>query len=146
MPQQTITITPQGPLITLMVGISIPRQTALKSADLPIASPVPATLLVDTGASCTVLDEEIIQLLNLQPTGSIDVHTPSTGAAAVPRNQYDILLAIGGAGAMKVIATLPIVGSDFSAQGINGLLGRDVLSHGSMFYDGIAGRSTLCLF
>jgi hypothetical protein len=36
----------------------------------------------------------------------------------------------------RVSLMIPVIESDFSTQGIRGLIGRDVLSHGTLWYDG----------
>jgi hypothetical protein len=51
---------------------------------------------------------------------------------------YDIGLIIpsNGVGAPHFTPNLPVLGSDFSASGIDGLLGRDVLRQCRMTYSG----------
>jgi hypothetical protein len=84
----------------------------------------------------TCLCSSVIQQLGLQPTGSIDIHTPSTGNAAHQCSTYDVDLIFPGNPAPKHIAALPVVESDFAAQGIQGLIGRDVLRDFRMTYSG----------
>jgi hypothetical protein len=97
---------------------------------------VTARLLVDTGASHTCLDCAVIQKLGLIPTGQISVHTPTTGGTAQAINQYDVALLIQAHGTLKSFLTLPVGESDFSAQAIDGLLGRDVLAQCLLLYSG----------
>lgn len=137
----TCLITPAGPLLRVTLMSSQARQAALSAAGQHVAPPVSANLLIDTGASCTVIDDNLVAQLGLQATGSVQVHTPSTGTAPVTRQSYDIGLIImgqapaGGQGGHWV-QNLPIMDADFSAQGIDGLLGRDVLSQCRMTYSG----------
>lgn len=136
-------ITPAGPLLLVTVLVSQARQAALSGAGQTAAAPVTANLLVDTGATCTNLDMGIIQKLALQPTGSVPVHTPSTGSTPVTQQVYDVGLVIHGQGAtgsqVHYVPNLPILGSSFAAQGIDGLIGRDVLKHCRMSYSGPDG-------
>ena len=108
-----------------------------------MAAPVTATLLVDTGATCTNLDLQLVKKLALDPTGSVPVHTPSTGTVPVLQQLYDIGLVVHGQGPtgsqVHYVPNLPILGSDFSAQNIDGLIGRDVLRHCRMSYSGPDG-------
>lgn len=126
-------------LVTLMV--SGPKQQALISAGHPVPPPVQANLLVDTGASCTSIDARFVPLLGLVPTGATKVHTPSTGATPVEQLVFDVALFISGhpGSAPHLIGSLPIIAADFSAQGIDGLLGRDVLRLCRMTYSGPDG-------
>jgi hypothetical protein len=93
-------------------------------------------LLIDTGASCVVLDKSSIAPLALTATGSAEMHTPSTSAAPHQCNQYDISLMIPSPkGSPFKIGALPILEGTFKAQGIDGILGRDVLRECVLFYN-----------
>jgi len=46
-------------------------------------------------------------------------------------------------GQRHFIRTLPVIESDFSAQGFDGLLGRDVLSQGIFIFNGSGNSFTL---
>jgi hypothetical protein len=87
-------------------------------------------LVVDTGASCTAIDAAILAPLGLMPTGQIAIHPPSTQGLPHACNQYDVGLSIYGAASEIVYlnTALPIIEGQFKAQGIDGLLGRDVLA------------------
>lgn len=119
----------------MLVGVSGPRKAALLVANQPIPQPIPATLLVDTGASGTNIDRAIIAQLGINPTGSALMHTPSTGATPIQCHMYDVELTIAGS-ANQHIPLLPVAEGDFSTQGIHGLLGRDFLQFGRMTYCG----------
>ncbi len=60
MPHFTLGLTPEGPVIDLVVMASQPRVDALKSAGLPIPTPVALRCLIDTGASGTCFDAAAI--------------------------------------------------------------------------------------
>lgn len=69
------------------------------------------------------------------------MHTPSTGTVPVTQQSYDVGLIIMGQAPTgghtgHWVQNLPIMGADFSAQGIDGLLGRDVLGQCRMTYSG----------
>lgn len=137
MPHYSYPITPQGPLISVFVGVSAPRRAALTAAGQIVPAAIPAQLLVDTGASGTSIDRSIISQLGIQPTGSCPIHTPSTGNVPLICSMYDVELRLDGA-AGQHIPILPVVESDFSAQGLHGLLGRDFLQYGHMTYCGFS--------
>ena len=113
------------------VGLAIPPAVALN-------------LLIDTGASCVVLDQSSIASLNLVPSGVTSMHTPSTGTTPYTCNQYDVSLLIPSQkGSPFEIGALPILESTFQAQGFDGLLGRDVLQQCVLFYNSPLGGYTL---
>lgn len=97
MPHFTLQNSPQGPVLNALVGVSIARQNALTSSGQPIPAPQIIRALVDTGASITSIDPSVLTALNLTPTGSTLIHTPSTGNQPAPADLFDIGLAIAAA-------------------------------------------------
>lgn len=133
------------PMITVHVGISAPRRVAMVASGLTVPPPVQLELLVDTGASCVVLDGDAISSLGLVATGVASMLTPSTHATPHPCNQYDVSLLIPSTkgGAPFEVAALPVLESSFRPQGFDGLLGRDVLQQCVLFYNSPLGGYTL---
>jgi hypothetical protein len=130
-------VEPDGPLINVTIGVSAQRKTALLAAGLPVPNPVFARVLIDTGASMTSIDQQILLSLQMQPTGSVQMHTPSTGTASVAMSTYDVELHFTGyGGGTHTFPTLGVLGCDFSAQNIDGLFARDALAQGRFFYSG----------
>ena len=84
--------------------------------------------------------------LNLTPTGTTQVNTPTTGNQPVSANTYDVSLAITAMAGLAsfVLNTIPIIQSDLqSSQGIQALIGRDVLKLCHLTYDGRNGLFSL---
>ena len=90
-----------------------------------------------------MIDESVVKALNLPPTGQIDILTPSTGATPEKRYQYDVALLLHHSDNSRFFPTHPVLASDFSTQNIQGLLGRDVLNHCLLVYDGSAKTFSL---
>jgi predicted aspartyl protease len=135
-----------SPQIILWVGVSTPRQAALRAANQPVAPPTQIRGLVDTGASTTAIDPSVIAGLGIQPTGSIAILTPSTGATPVQVNTYDvgIVIPFGGVPAQShVINAVQVFESLLTVQGIQALIGRDILSNCLLVYDGRANLFSL---
>jgi predicted aspartyl protease len=122
----------------MFVGVSQPRQKALESAGQSVPAPVLIQGLIDTGASGTAIDPSIIQGLGLQQTGSMPIHTPSTGSVPHQVSTYDVCITIPFAGVTFTLGALQVFESSLSVQGIQALIGRDVLSNCLFVYDGRA--------
>lgn len=130
-------VEPDGPIINVQIAVSSPRRQALAAAGQPIPGPMVARLLIDTGASMTSIDDKFVQGLQLQPTGQIQMHTPSTGQASVPVFTYDVELHFGGFNnSTHTFPSMGVIGCDFSGQSIDGLFARDALQHSRLIYSG----------
>lgn len=104
-----------------------------------MALPTPAmgTFLIDTGAMQTNIDPTLLVSLGLTPTGTTLIHTPSTGNTPHPCNTYDVGLIIPGQNAQAhIVGAISVIESNFSGQGIHGLIGRDVLAGCHLTYVG----------
>ena len=141
MPHLSGTITPWGPLILVVVGPSAPRIQALTAAGQTPPTAIVARLVVDTGASLTAIDCTILQQLGLTSKGTTPVHTPSTAGVPHNANQYDVGIIIFGLmnAIVHAAPALPVIDGNFKAQGIDWLLGRDVLATSRMSYNGMDG-------
>lgn len=117
----------------------------MKKAGLPVPQMASGLFLVDTGASATCVDSKLIAALAIAPRGRVPIHTPSTNGTAVQCNQYDVAVYVpanqGVAGLF--VDALPVIESDFSGQGIKGLIGRDIIDRCVMIYNGSLRTLTL---
>ncbi|MGX6566831.1 aspartyl protease family protein [Cupriavidus necator] len=132
-------------MIDAFIFPSAPRSQALQAAGQPVPPAVRGKFLIDTGASGTCIDPQLLAPLNLNPTGKVGVHTPSTNGTAHQLNQYDVQLLIPAPNGQVpfIIPALPIMESSFAAQGISGLIGRDVLAKCVLVYNGPISLYTL---
>ncbi len=144
LPSINLQLTIYGPIIEIVVGTSQPRQEALIAAGQVIPPSKIGKFLIDTGASCTCIDIDLMESLEIPPSGSTTIQTPSTNGGLHTCNLYDVMLFIPnfGNGGYRIEA-LPIVETHLSSQGINGLLGRDVLDKCALNYNGSAQMYTL---
>jgi hypothetical protein len=140
LPHVSGSITAWGPLLNVVIAVSAPRFDAIVKAGQTTPVPVVAKLLVDTGASQTSVDAGVLSRLSLTPTGIQPIHTPSTQGVPHVCNVFDVSIAIFGADAtappVHLIPALPVLDGSFQSQGIDGLLGRDVLATAHMMYGG----------
>jgi hypothetical protein len=147
LPYFTRQVAPNGSLLVVAVaGVSQARRNALIAAGQPIPNPVNIQGLIDTGASNTCIDPSVLTALNLSPTGSTLMNTPSTGATPVSVDTYDVSLTIFAATphAPLMLHTIPVSSSELlAAQGFHALIGRDILKNCLLTYDGQGGLFSL---
>lgn len=134
-------------MVTVMVNVSMPRLQVMQDAKETIPSPATGTFLLDTGASGTAIDPDLIAPLNVPKIGEVAITTPSTedGNPHVC-DQYDVSLFFPGQSASGVgfwVPALPIITTRLKHQGIDGLIGRDVLNRCTLTYIGSAGIYSL---
>jgi len=135
---------PAGPLIQVFIGVSTPRSDALKAAGLPVPSAVVGTFLIDTGASCTCIDPTLINKLGIPASGSCPISTPSTQGTPHQCNLYDVMMFVPNAdGGGHFIEAMPVVETSLISQGIEGLIGRDVLDTCLLVYNGVTGHYSI---
>jgi hypothetical protein len=138
MPALDLPITAQGALVNVYVGVSLPRAEALKKLGQSAPALVPGIFLIDTGASGTCLDSALLRQLGIHPSGCVDVQTPTTQGVPHVCEQYDVSIYIPGADPSKgglYVPALAVLDTPLSTQGIDGLIGRDVLSQCVLIYN-----------
>jgi hypothetical protein len=91
------------------------------------------------------MDPSVLAGLNLTPTGSVTMNTPSTGAMVHLADQFDVALVIPPpSGAPLIFPTIPVVSSELlAAQGFHALIGRDILDRCLFAYNGDSRLFTL---
>jgi hypothetical protein len=136
MPHYTVPVGPQGPLLAVFVNATAARRGALLAAGRALPQAVLIQIVVDTGASMTSIDQAVIAQLGLQPTGTVGILTPSTGATPHQCSTYDVELIIPGYAPVKHIPALAVTDGNYSTQGHGGLLGRDALKDARLIYSG----------
>lgn len=147
MPNFTLQIDAAGPIVKATVDVSKGRRDALVAAGLEIPAGRIIRALVDTGASISSIEPEVLNILGLTPTGTIELVTPSTGAGTHTTNTYDVDFTIAGTtpnDSTLVLENLRITSSQlFLQQGIHALIGRDILSRCILIYNGSIAHFTL---
>jgi hypothetical protein len=136
-------LTERGPMIDVKIMLTAQHVEALKRAGKPYAAPMTIRGLVDTGASSSCVDRNIVVGLGLAARGVVAIHTPSSGDAYEERLQYDACLVLGEGQGDALVLTLPVIESDFASQGFLALIGRDVLKSCRLIYDGPAETFTV---
>jgi len=107
---------------------------------------IPVRLVLGTGATCSCICISKMQAfkdLGIEPTDKIPISTPSSGKEKPLRYVYEMGLLIPGAPHMPphLEFSVRMTETDFSAQGIDGLLGMDILQHCHM---SLLGPNKIC--
>lgn len=136
MPYLTLPITREGAVVEVLVSITSQRQEALSKDGKTIPSPIQVPALIDTGADASCVDSSIVASLQLNPTGCVNIHTPSTQGIPHASFQYDVKLILAHKDLSFVFQPTPILEARFDQQRAKVILGRDVLSCCLFVYDG----------
>lgn len=102
----------------------------MNAEDVPIFT---ATGLIDTGASISAIDYGIATALKLISRDVIPIMTPS---GVKDHYTYDVSLMLPESLGHKSFP-VEVTGADLARQGIQVLIGRDVLKHCSFVYNGV---------
>jgi hypothetical protein len=144
----TVPIQPDGPLVDVLVGLAAADVRVLRNAGRPVPAPVTARALLDTGAEVTCGDPRILAavIAGVPPGRFVIANLPATGGVA-PTPEYTVGLAVlhpsGNPRANLILRSHPVVEQPLGRLGYEFLIGRDVLKHCLIVYDGPSGRLTL---
>ena len=129
----------EGPKIAIAIAVPTVLAEFLARSGLPVPPARKGFALIDTGASITAVDEDVVASLGIQPIGQMKLSTPSQSRSSW---LYAARLTCSGM-AMPVPEILDIVGCTLQPQGFIALLGRNFLRNFVLVYDGRAGFFTL---
>ena len=141
MPHFTVSLDARGPVLNAGVSVTDARRTALIAANQTEPQMQHVRALVDTGASFTQIDPQVLNALGLTPTGTIEIVTPSTGSGTHTVETYDVDFRIGAgpSDSPLLIENLRVGACElFLQQGIHALIGRDILAQCVLIYNGEA--------
>lgn len=99
-------------------------EDVLKQQQLPVPKPLGAIAMIDTGASGTVLREDLPQQLGLNPIGATAINTPSSTNVICPVYLVRIVFP------NDVVVETKAIAAPLQEQPIQCLIGRDVLQQG----------------
>lgn len=131
----------EGPLIDVHFLISTELEKKYREEGKPVPEPIVVKALIDTGASHSVIQEEIAKTLGLRPVGAIKINTPSSKDHECYQYFIKMLLPKHNLAYEGTFTATPLEG-----QNIQCLIGRDVLAHGTLIYIGYINQFTFSLF
>jgi predicted aspartyl protease len=108
-----------------------------------VPSPITVLALIDTGADFSVVHPQILQQLGVDVTGSVQIRRPGEGRDFRLASLNKVRLRIGGLRPGTLWVSTQVIGVDPSTPTVLALLGRDVLEHRTLFYNGPQGELTL---
>jgi predicted aspartyl protease len=128
-----------GPGLQISVGPSRELMNALTPLGTRFAPPQLVAALIDTGASSTVLNPEVIARLNIKPVGVATIVTPSTTSAVIC-NRYHINVYFSEDFVVENVFAIeaPMGGVPYQC-----LIGRDILRFATLVYAGPRNQFTL---
>lgn len=129
----------RGPVLQVEIHLPTPLAQHYQTTGRTLPQPTVGLAMVDTGASKTCVDAEVIVAMAVPPLNEIQIHTP---AGLTSQYLYPARLVFPGT-PLPSIDFSSVVGSQLSAQGIVALIGRDVLQHFLLVYNGPAGMFSL---
>lgn len=125
------------------VNLPQPLINLLSSQNKPIPAPAPGFALIDTGASRTCIDSQVLSNLGISPIGVVTMGTAG-GSSSCPLFPAKLSFPV----VHLVIDFGSVAGVNLQGQTVNGtplvaLIGRDVLLRCLLIYNGSGGFFTL---
>lgn len=96
---------------------------------------IPVKAQWDTGATGTCISKELVSRLHLLPIGKVKVHTPS-GMGTL--NKYMVNLVLNNE---VVFENWLVMDSEIGTQGIDVLIGMDIISEGDFAISNFKGKT-----
>jgi len=124
-----------GPRIPVEVAVTDFLAANLTQSGRSVPQPHSGYALVDTGASVTAVDEDVLKRLGINPIRTIQLSTPN---GTQTRLLYPAKLLFPGT-PLPPLEFASIVGVNVKDQGYLVLIGRDILRHMLMVYGGTGG-------
>ena len=135
----TGTIDQDGAAVDVLIGMSSVRRARFISVGHALPQEVPLRVQIDTGSHVTAFLPSVFQSLKIDHFRTILLRTPSTRPGeAWEAKQYDVSVTlISGMNRTLIPRVYAIASDDFAPEeGIQGIIGRDVLAHCSFEYHG----------
>ena len=126
-----------GPIAEARVAVSASLENDFRKRGVQMPNPIAVHAMVDTGASVTVVRDDLPDQLGLQPVGVTSINTPSSTNVAC--YEYAVRLVLNN----NVVIEATVIAAPLQGQNIQCLIGRDILAHGILVYIGYANTFSL---
>ncbi|MBP3954957.1 hypothetical protein J8F10_06635 [Gemmata sp. G18] len=135
-----------GAVVDVLIGVPSVRAKRLQSSGFPIPQAVHVRVLIDTGAHQSGFSPRVFQALDLRPIDRISILTPSTPPDRPHLcDVHLVALALVASGRANQFPETHVIETDcwHPAEGIEGLIGRDILARCNFWYVGVEGTFTI---
>ena len=122
-------------------GALLDVEVHARRADGTACPPVRGRALIDPGADRSAFDSAALECA--APAGSYWAQGVTSESVELP--MYDVTLVLPGTSIEPVVVEHAAGTPHLASQGLVGLVGRDVLQHGALAYDGLSGTYALSL-
>lgn len=137
-----------GPVVNVQIEVPDALAAQMRSASVPIPPPTIGLAMIDTGATFSAADAGVLASLGLQPAGSVNVWGVG---GATQQSQFPAKLSFPGT-QLPTLHFSQIAGATLAGMKLPGfnipliaLIGRDILAHCVLVYNGPAANFSLSL-
>jgi hypothetical protein len=148
MPITSGPLTPAGAIVDIQVGVGPNRRRLLQRLGMPAPRPIIFRAVIDTGSKMTGLTARAFAELQLSPVGRVAIRTPST-RSDTPHvcDMYQVGLALMANGIWHPFGGVRVIATGGwnpnSEEGVEALIGRDLLDRCNFWYQGPDRQFTL---
>ena len=135
-----------GAVVDVTVSVPALRASLLQRHGFAVPEPVHIRALIDTGATLSGFAPRVFTALDLKPLDTLSVLTPSTRPDAPhPFDRFQVSLALIAEGRSCPFPDTLVIATDcwLEDEGMEGLIGRDILDRCFFQYLGLDRRFTL---
>jgi hypothetical protein len=131
-----------GPVARVTIGMTENDANIVGHSGAAVPQPIYGGALIDTGATFSALDHEVIAELGLQPVGRLDV---AGFDATYTQLRYEAQMVFEDAMPLEIVVSAAQLRrpSESPMPSYEALLGRDVLAIATLTYDGVEERVSL---
>lgn len=140
-----IVLMQKGPRVPVRISIqkNFTEQLALSGgSQKDLTNSMEGTALIDTGAFMSCIDEEVAKNLGLSAIDVVNMTSASHESTEV--NIYPARIEIVAGQTLK-FDMARVLGVNLKKQQLIALIGRDILSRCTLFYNGVTGQITLSI-
>lgn len=126
----------RGPIIQIAIGHPKAEYQEAVALGLDLPKPQSIHALIDTGASVTIVNPEVAKTCRLRQTGMASIQAAGHKA---DYPEFAASIDFPGSG-LKSLEIIRVVACPLASVEMSCLLGRDVLYHWELLYNGYSGR------
>ena len=131
------------PLVLVATGPRLPMRVRLPEVVARLRGTDPSVVgwgLVDTGATSTCISPRVVAALGLKPVGTVQC---GGVAGAAEHRLFRVSFEFEGSQPTIRVRNAEVVEADIGNQGLDMLIGRDILASAHFSYDGPTGTWTM---